>query len=83
MSGLSVVLVRIYMFAFRTQSIHIPTVTDLPHVGCQKFQLNEKDVYFSFLPLAHIFDRVSEEFYVYIGASIGFWQGVSLIVPPY
>jgi long-subunit acyl-CoA synthetase (AMP-forming) len=59
------------------------TVTDPLHVGCQKFQLNEKDIYFSFLPLAHIFDRVSEEFYVYIGASIGFWQGVSLIVPPY
>ncbi|KAG0610145.1 hypothetical protein M758_7G041600 [Ceratodon purpureus] len=34
-----------------------------------------KDVYFSFLPLAHIFDRVTEEFYVYLGASIGFWQG--------
>ena len=83
MSGLSVVSVPIYMFAFRTQSIHIPTVTDPLHVGCQKLQLNEEDVYFSFLPLAHIFDRVSEEFYVYIGASIGFWQGVSLIIPPY
>ncbi len=41
-------------------------------------QMDENDVYFSFLPLAHIFDRVSEEFYVFVGGSIGFWQGVRL-----
>lgn len=34
------------------------------------------DTFFSFLPLAHIFDRVAEELFVYSGASIGFWQGV-------
>ncbi len=40
--------------------------------------MDENDVYFSFLPLAHIFDRVTEEFYVFVGGSIGFWQGVRL-----
>ncbi|GAA0186841.1 ligase [Lithospermum erythrorhizon] len=35
---------------------------------------SEEDVYFSFLPLAHIFDRVMEEEFISKGASIGFWQ---------
>jgi long-chain acyl-CoA synthetase len=42
---------------------------------CRNDKHTEKDVYFSFLPLAHIFDRVTEEFYIFLGASIGFWQG--------
>lgn len=36
---------------------------------------DSNEIYYSFLPLAHIFDRVTEEFYVFLGASIGFWQG--------
>ncbi|GAV65774.1 AMP-binding domain-containing protein [Cephalotus follicularis] len=44
-------------------------------------QLTEKDVYLSYLPLAHIFDRVIEEFFISQGASIGFWRGdVKLLV---
>ncbi|KAK1276665.1 Long chain acyl-CoA synthetase 4 [Acorus gramineus] len=39
-------------------------------------QLDFKDVYLSYLPLAHIFDRVIEELFISIGASIGFWRGV-------
>lgn len=39
--------------------------------------MTEEDVYFSFLPLAHIFDRLIEEYSVRSGAAIGFWQGVS------
>ena len=35
------------------------------------------DVFFSYLPLAHIFDRVTEELLISTGASIGFWRGVS------
>ncbi|KAL2610899.1 hypothetical protein R1flu_022591 [Riccia fluitans] len=38
-------------------------------------KLDHDDVYFSFLPLAHIMDRCLEEYFVYIGASIGFWRG--------
>ncbi|KAM2032768.1 hypothetical protein ACFX1T_014751 [Malus domestica] len=38
-------------------------------------QLSEKDVYLSFLPLAHTFDRVIEELFIWTGAQIGFWHG--------
>ncbi|CAL5360198.1 hypothetical protein CsSME_00050630 [Camellia sinensis var. sinensis] len=34
-----------------------------------------EDVYLSYLPLAHIFDRVIEECFINHGASIGFWRG--------
>ncbi|KAK8479919.1 hypothetical protein V6N13_026623 [Hibiscus sabdariffa] len=44
-------------------------------------QLTMKDVYISYLPLAHIFDRVIEELFISHGASIGFWRGdVKLLV---
>ncbi|KAJ1685345.1 hypothetical protein LUZ63_016735 [Rhynchospora breviuscula] len=33
------------------------------------------DVYLSYLPLAHIFDRVVEDLFICHGASIGFWRG--------
>uniref|UniRef100_A0A0E0N0T0 Long-chain-fatty-acid--CoA ligase n=1 Tax=Oryza rufipogon TaxID=4529 RepID=A0A0E0N0T0_ORYRU len=43
--------------------------------------LREDDVYISYLPLAHIFDRVLEEVFIHHGASIGFWRGdVKLLV---
>ncbi|KAI3448068.1 hypothetical protein Pfo_004733 [Paulownia fortunei] len=35
----------------------------------------EDDVYFSFLPLAHIFDQIIETYFIYRGSSIGYWQG--------
>ncbi|KAL5750082.1 hypothetical protein ACOSP7_024685 [Xanthoceras sorbifolium] len=38
-------------------------------------ELTTKDVYLSYLPLAHIFDRIIEEFFIINGASIGFWRG--------
>lgn len=43
-------------------------------------KLDVNDVYLSFLPLAHIFDRVIEELFIWTGASIGFWRGVSTSV---
>jgi len=49
--------------------------------NCHPFfclQLTDKDVYLSYLPLAHIFDRVIEEAMIMHGASIGFWRGVSI-----
>ncbi|KAL0371909.1 UNVERIFIED_CONTAM: Long chain acyl-CoA synthetase 4 [Sesamum calycinum] len=43
--------------------------------------LTVNDVYLSYLPLAHIFDRVIEEFFINQGAAIGFWRGdVKLLV---
>jgi len=39
-------------------------------------QFTEEDSYFSYLPLAHIFDQVIENYCISKGASIGFWQGV-------
>ncbi|PPR80522.1 hypothetical protein GOBAR_AA40192 [Gossypium barbadense] len=38
-------------------------------------ELTEKDVYLSYLPLAHIFDRMIEEFFISRGALMGFWRG--------
>lgn len=44
-------------------------------------KLHDKDVYLSYLPLAHIFDRVIEEAFILHGASIGFWRGdVKLLI---
>lgn len=36
------------------------------------------DSYFSFLPLAHVYDQIIETYCISRGSSIGFWQGVSL-----
>jgi long-chain acyl-CoA synthetase len=33
------------------------------------------EVFLSYLPLAHIFDRVAEETMLSIGGRIGYWQG--------
>lgn len=41
------------------------------------FQCTEGDSYFSFLPLAHVYDQIMESYCIYKGSSIGFWRGVS------
>ncbi|KAL7203208.1 hypothetical protein ACSBR2_016500 [Camellia fascicularis] len=42
---------------------------------------SEEDVFLSYLPLAHIFDRVIEELFISVGSSIGFWRGdVKLLI---
>eukprot|EP01018_Ginkgo_biloba_P025310 Gb_09946 [translate_table: standard] len=43
----------------------------------EKFQvkMNCNDVFLSFLPLAHILDRMLEEYFFHMGASVGYWQG--------
>ncbi|MQL99606.1 hypothetical protein Taro_032332 [Colocasia esculenta] len=38
-------------------------------------KMTEDDVYLSFLPLAHILDRMIEEYFLHKGASIGYYQG--------
>ncbi|XP_042034028.1 long chain acyl-CoA synthetase 4-like [Salvia splendens] len=54
-------------------------VTLIAGVKCLLGSVNESltanDVYLSYLPLAHIFDRVIEECFINHGASIGFWRG--------
>ncbi|RZC74494.1 hypothetical protein C5167_049977 [Papaver somniferum] len=43
--------------------------------------MSHKDVFISYLPLAHIFDRVIEELLIHHGAAIGFWRGdVKLLI---
>lgn len=39
------------------------------------FELNDRDVILSYLPLAHILERVAELLFLQTGGSIGFWQG--------
>ncbi|GAB4822406.1 hypothetical protein N2152v2_009452 [Parachlorella kessleri] len=68
---------------FNALGVLLTHASTLAVVGSVKLFLNslegmvmdEKDVYMSFLPLAHIFDRTAEEFYLHLGASIGFWRG--------
>ncbi|EPS71028.1 hypothetical protein M569_03729, partial [Genlisea aurea] len=60
-------------------------VTLIAGVKCLLKNVNESitsdDVYLSYLPLAHIFDRAIEECMINHGASIGFWRGdVKLLV---
>lgn len=44
------------------------------HLESINEEFSERDVYLSYLPLAHIFDRVIEELLISRGASIGFWH---------
>ncbi|KAI3444424.1 hypothetical protein Pfo_001089 [Paulownia fortunei] len=44
------------------------------HLESMSEEFSEADVYLSYLPLAHIFDRVIEELFISKGASIGFWH---------
>ncbi|KAI3493400.1 hypothetical protein L1887_41789 [Cichorium endivia] len=45
------------------------------HLDSMSEEFQVSDVFFSYLPLAHIFDRVIEELFISTGASIGFWRG--------
>ena len=44
----------------------------LKNVG---MQLNENDLYISFLPLAHAFERVINTYCMYLGATVAFYSG--------
>ena len=43
--------------------------------------VTQDDSTLSYLPLAHIFDRVVEEFALYAGARIGYYQARCLLLP--
>ena len=45
-------------------------------------QFDQDDVYLSYLPLAHVFDRMFEEVFIYHGSKIGFWRGVWFLGSP-
>ncbi|KAL5561047.1 hypothetical protein UlMin_030794 [Ulmus minor] len=38
-------------------------------------KMTEDDVYLSFLPLAHVLDRIIEEYFFHHGASVGYYHG--------
>ncbi|GFR48302.1 hypothetical protein Agub_g10182 [Astrephomene gubernaculifera] len=50
-------------------------VTAAEYCKFNKVDLNHTDRLLSYLPLAHIFDRVNEEWFLAMGAAIGYWQG--------
>lgn len=60
----------------------IAEIAAIDHLLSNTFkEVIETDIYFSFLPLAHVFDRVIEEYCIFKSASIGFWRGdVKLLV---
>jgi long-chain acyl-CoA synthetase len=45
-----------------------------------RFEVRSDDVHLSFLPLAHIYERLVHETFYYYGASIGFWRGDILTI---
>nr|XP_043620268.1 long chain acyl-CoA synthetase 1-like [Erigeron canadensis] len=58
---------------------HENVITMICGIDLMMEQFEEKmtvdDVYLSFLPLAHVFDRVIEEYFIRKGASVGFYHG--------
>ncbi|KAI7897488.1 uncharacterized protein BX663DRAFT_444996 [Cokeromyces recurvatus] len=40
--------------------------------------IDETDVYISYLPMAHVFERVAQSFFIYMGCSIGYYHGDTL-----
>ncbi|CAL5211630.1 unnamed protein product [Lathyrus oleraceus] len=56
--------------AFMTQVLSIDQLLSLTDKGAA-----EDDVYFSFLPLAHVYDQIMVTYCIHKGSSIGFWQG--------
>merc|ERR1739848_878561 len=58
---------------------HSALVSELAAV-CDKLKavncdISEHDIFISYLPLAHIFDRMTEELLIARGGSIGYWRG--------
>ncbi|GJP53476.1 hypothetical protein CLOM_g12640 [Closterium sp. NIES-68] len=44
-------------------------------VAYNNINFDQDEMYLSYLPLAHIFDRSAEELITYYGGAIGFWRG--------
>lgn len=56
--------------AFMSEVLSVDQMLSLTDKGA-----TEDDVYFSFLPLAHVYDQIMVTYSIFKGASIGFWQG--------
>ncbi|KAG2497767.1 hypothetical protein HYH03_004039 [Edaphochlamys debaryana] len=50
-------------------------VTSRSYIQHNNVDIGPSDRMLSYLPLAHIFDRVTEEWFLSIGAAVGYWQG--------
>ncbi|KAE8727231.1 Long chain acyl-CoA synthetase 5 [Hibiscus syriacus] len=56
--------------AIVTEVLSIDQLIEITDKPC-----SEEDTYFSFLPLAHVYDQMMESYFIKRGSSIGFWQG--------
>ncbi|KAJ3273995.1 hypothetical protein HDV01_003665 [Terramyces sp. JEL0728] len=59
------------LLSFVTGALHMAKNQEL-------YNFCESDVHISYLPLAHIFERVVQTYIIYVGASVGFYQGDTL-----
>ncbi|KAJ3259675.1 hypothetical protein HK103_001936 [Boothiomyces macroporosus] len=59
------------LLSFVTGALHMAKNQEL-------YNFNSSDVHISYLPLAHIFERVVQAYIIYVGASVGFYQGDTL-----
>mmetsp|Transcript_4333 Transcript_4333/g.4101 ORF Transcript_4333/g.4101 Transcript_4333/m.4101 type:complete len:93 (+) Transcript_4333:763-1041(+) len=50
-------------------------ITNILKVGREDLELNENDTYISYLPLAHVFDRLGVYAALSVGAGVGFYGG--------
>lgn len=56
--------------AIMTEVITVDQLIELRDAPC-----SEEDTYFSFLPLAHVYDQIMATYFMFRGSSIGFWRG--------
>ncbi|KAG2377360.1 hypothetical protein C9374_009271 [Naegleria lovaniensis] len=54
---------------------HLNIVSTVAGVHCNLMRINETDRVVSYLPLAHILERVAEMAFLQVGGSIGYWRG--------
>ena len=63
-----------------TNKNFIGALTNIRQVGVE-FEIHPTDSYISYLPLAHVFDRLGVYSCLSVGASVGFFGGDLLKIP--
>ncbi len=58
-----------------TNGNFLSAITNILKVGRQEYEFNCNDTYISYLPLAHVFDRLGVYAASSVGAGIGFFGG--------